>query len=195
MLRQAAERRAGGEPALLTDDELTARAKDGDQDAFSLLVARYEGRILRLAYHFTGDGNDARDVAQETFLRAYRYLHTVEGGRRMSAWLYAIARNAAIDALRRKKQNEALVGERSDDEVLGPDELAIRREEARVLQQAMHGMPAHYRDVLELRYMHGRRYREIAVALNLPIGTVKTHLRRAKQRLGQATAEQFRLAG
>jgi RNA polymerase sigma-70 factor (ECF subfamily) len=163
--------------------ELVDAARNGSSDAFGELVDRYRAPVVRLAYSLTHDPDEAKDIAQDAFLRAYRRLESFRPDRPFSRWLFVIARNASLDALRRRRRTERLPA--SDDSVpeLGPEDTAMRNDEAARLRAALDTLPAHYRTVLELYYESGLRYREIAEALGIPIGTVKTYIARAKRRL------------
>ncbi len=164
------------------DAELVEAARDGSLTAFDALVDRYRGAIVRLAFQMTHDLDEANDVAQDTFLRAFSRLDSYHPDRPFARWLFVIARNAALDALRRRKRTAPLDsdGEAMD---LGPEELAVRNDEAGRVHAALASLPSKHREALELYYLSGLRYREIADALHIPIGTVKTHISRAKRRL------------
>jgi RNA polymerase sigma-70 factor (ECF subfamily) len=166
------------------DSDLVDAARAGSEPAFELLVDRYRGPVVRLAYRLTHDADEAKDIAQDSFLRAYRRLGEFRPDRPFSRWLFVIARNAALDAIRRRRRAAALVitNESAVFEP-GPEELALRNDEALRVHTALEALPAKYRDVLELYYLSGLRYREIAIELAIPIGTVKTYISRAKRRL------------
>jgi RNA polymerase sigma-70 factor (ECF subfamily) len=162
---------------------LVEAARNGSAEAFGELVDRYRAPVVRLAYSLTHDPDDAKDIAQDAFLRAFRRMQSFQPDRPFSRWLFVIARNVSLDAIRRKRRSlTVLPSERSTPE-LGPEDWALRNDDAQRLREAMEGLPAHYRTVLELYYMSGLRYREIAEALEIPIGTVKTYITRAKRRL------------
>ena len=139
---------------------------------------------MRLAYRLTRDADEAKDIAQDAFLRAFRRLDDFRPERPFARWLFVIARNASLDTIRRRRRAVALAAE-SDDRVfeLGPEDVALRNDEAARIHVALEALPAKYRNVLELYYLSGLRYREIALALEIPIGTVKTYISRAKARL------------
>jgi RNA polymerase sigma-70 factor (ECF subfamily) len=153
-------------------------------DAFTMLVEYYQAPLVRLAYGILHDHDEASDVVQEAFLRAYRNIHAYHAGRSFERWLYAIARNAALDSYRRRRRAAAFAQHYDDAAVaLGPEDLAVRDDEATQIHDALGELPDRYRRALELYCVHDLRYREIADALGIPLGTVKTLISRAKRRL------------
>jgi RNA polymerase sigma-70 factor (ECF subfamily) len=165
------------------DRALVDAARAGSRDAFGVLVDRYRAPVVRLAYRLTRDADEAKDIAQDAFFRAYRRLSEFHPDRPFSRWLFVIARNASLDALRRRRRAAALGSGGEAPQEPGPEEIALRNDEAERVHQALEALPARYRQVLELYYGTGLRYREIADALGIPIGTVKTFLSRAKRQL------------
>lgn len=166
------------------DVALVDAARAGSDDAFGKLVVRYRAPVVRLAYRLTRDADEANDIAQDAFLRAYRRLPEFRPDRPFSRWLFVIARNASLDAIRRRRRAAVYVeSEERQPAAAGPEELALQSDEASRVHAALGSLPPKYRDVLELYYISGLRYREIALALGIPIGTVKTYISRAKRRL------------
>jgi RNA polymerase sigma-70 factor (ECF subfamily) len=189
---------ASGEPRLSgvpRDSALVDAARAGSELAFETLVDRYRAPVMRLAYRLTHDADEAKDIAQDSFLRAYRRLGEFHPDRPFGRWLFVIARNASLDAIRRRRRAATLLvtSENAGTEP-GPEEVALRNEEALRVHVALDALPARYREVLELYYLSGLRYREIALALEIPIGTVKTYISRAKQRLRVELEAPFALA-
>jgi RNA polymerase sigma-70 factor (ECF subfamily) len=165
-----------------SDDALVNAARAGSSDAFGELVDRYRAPVVRLAYRLTRDPDEAKDIAQDAFLRAYRRLGDFHPDRPFSRWLFVIARNASLDALRRRRRASNLSVEEPLPEP-SPEDEAMRRSDADSVHRALGGLPDKYRIVLELYYIDELRYREIADVLDIPIGTVKTYISRAKRRL------------
>lgn len=177
------------------DRALVDAARSGSVQAFEVLVDRYRAPVVRLAYHLTRDADEAKDIAQDSFLRAYRRLGQFHPDRPFARWLFVIARNASLDSIRRRRR-AALLVERDADAAFepGPEELALRKEDALRVHAALGALPPKYREVLELYYLSGLRYREIALELDIPIGTVKTYISRAKRRLREELASPVALA-
>jgi RNA polymerase sigma-70 factor (ECF subfamily) len=155
----------------------------GNSEAFASLVERYDRAVYHLAYRTLRDAEEARDVAQEAFFKSFRSLKTFKPGAKFSTWIFAIAYHACCDRLNRRKRysNEELP-ERADPGP-GPEREAIAADEARRLREAIDTLPEKYRTVITLYHLQGKQYEEIAQVLGLPLGTVKTHLFRAKDHL------------
>jgi len=199
-LRSTGEETLAEMPRLLIaaqerDGALVDAARAGSEAAFETLVDRYRAPVLRLAYRLTNDADEAKDIAQDAFLRAYRRLPEFQPERPFARWLFVIARNAALDAIRRRRRAATLgAGETNDRIEPGPEELALRNDEALRVHAALDALPPKYREVLELYYISDLRYREIAIELEIPIGTVKTYISRAKRRMREELATPQALA-
>lgn len=155
----------------------------GDSEAFAMLVGRYDRAVYHLAYRTMHDVEEARDVTQEAFFKAYRSLRTFKPGSKFSTWIFSIAYHACCDRLnRRKRYSNEEMPERADPGP-GPERTAIANEEAYRLRTAIDALPEKYRSVITLYHLQGKQYDEIAEVLGLPMGTVKTHLFRAKEQL------------
>ncbi len=174
-----------------TDEVLMNRAQIGDVRAFAELVQRYKDPMYNLAYRMLRDRQEAEDIAQETFLHVFRALNRFQTGERFSPWVYRIATNLCLDKLRRNKgmsiSLDAPMGPESDvylqvaDPGDGPDaalELSELRDD---VQRAVDALPERYRTIVILRHLHDRSYEEIAEIVDLPLGTVKTRLFRARE--------------
>lgn len=184
--RQAAARVS--EP--VDDGTLVAQTLGGRNDAFEELVGRYDRAVYHLSLKTLRDAEEAKDATQEAFLRAYRGLSTFRpGAAKFSTWLFSIAYHACCDRIaRRKRYTDGEVAERPDP-APGPEALAVARNEARMLRAAIDELPEKYRVVITLYHLQGRQYEEIAKVLDLPMGTVKTHLFRAKELLRRRLAD------
>lgn len=165
------------------DGELVAMTLGGNPEAFSLLVERYDRAVYHLAYRTLHNVEEARDATQEAFFKAYRSLRTFKPGAKFSTWIFAIAYHACCDRLARNKRysNEEMPDKA--DPAPGPEREAIALDEARRLRAAIDSLPEKYRTVITLYHLQGKQYEEIADVLGLPLGTVKTHLFRAKEQL------------
>src|SRR5689334_7593701 len=169
-----------------TDEELVALATAGDVDSFNQLVARWERPIFALAYRTLGREDDARDVVQDAFLRAYRGLRGFKGQAKFSSWLYRITLNLCRDWIRRERRAPiAQVPEGTDpvdlaDAQASPtesvEELVARREMSRAVARAMAELPEEQRTAILMKEYHGLTFQEIADQLNCPLSTVKTRL-------------------
>lgn len=176
-------------PSTFDDGSLVATAIAGSGDAFGILVERYERAVYHLCLRTMRDPEDARDCTQEAFFKAYRSLRTFKPGARFSTWIFAIAYHACCDRLAGRKRFTG--GELPDraDPAPGPAALLEARDDATALRTAIDALPEKYRTVVTLYHLQGRQYDEIARVLGLPMGTVKTHLFRAKDLLRKALAE------
>lgn len=165
------------------DSELVAMTLGGNSEAFSTLVERYDRAVYHLAYRTLHDVEEARDVAQEAFFKAFRSLRTFKPEARFSTWIFAITYHASCDRLNRRKRysNEELP-DRADP-AAGPEGQVLALDEASRLRAAIEALPEKYRTVITLYHLQGKQYEEIAGVLGLPMGTVKTHLFRAKEQL------------
>jgi len=169
-----------------TDEELVARATAGDVDSFNQLVSRWERTIYALAYRTLGREEDARDVVQEAFLRAYRGLRGFKGEAKFSSWLYRITLNLCRDWIRRERRAPVVQPPEGVDAVdladaqASPTEsvedLVARREMSRAVSRAMAELPEEQRTAIMLKEYHGLTFQEIADQLNCPLSTVKTRL-------------------
>ncbi len=165
------------------DGALVASAIAGDGEAFAALVRRYDRPVYHLAYRTLRDAEEARDVAQETFFKAYRSLRTFRPDAKFSTWLFSIAYHACCDRLNRRKRFSGEELPERADSTPGPEHCVIALDEAERLRDAIAQLPEKYRVVVTLYHLQGKQYDEIARVLGLPMGTVKTHLFRAKEQL------------
>ena len=171
------------------------QARAGSERACYLLVKRFERPIFSILLRMVRDRPTAEDLAQETFLRAFRSLSTYDTGRKLSSWLFTIAHNVAIDHLRKKKLATVPL-ETPDDtpepldtaatpESQSPERVAMRSAFRRAFETALGALRPEYAEVLVLRFQEGLAYDEIAAIVGLPLGTVKTHLYRARRALAR----------
>lgn len=168
--------------ALVIDDaKLVRRAAEGDRSAFGELLRRHQGKVRGLLLRLCGDACLADDLAQEAFLRAYRGLGGFQGRSAFSTWMYRIAYNVYLSQSGRRKRSDAIEAGYGDRRALVDAQSGCRSELRRDLEAAIAALPERYRGVVVLYYGEGVNYPEIAEILEIPIGTVKTHLHRAKR--------------
>ena len=182
-------------------DELNVihRAQQGDAEAFVGLVEAYQGPVYRLALGMGLSPHDAEEVAQETFVAAWRGLPNFRGDSKFFTWLYQLTHHAAIDFLRREKRHGDMMElsecpEISDGEDQ-PEEVAEKQEDKEAVVAAMQELTPEYREILLLRYMQELDYDEIAAVLSVPAGTVKSRLNRAKAQLKETLLQQGNFFG
>jgi RNA polymerase sigma-70 factor (ECF subfamily) len=182
-----------------TDEELVARSLRGDTDSFNQLIRRWERPIFALAYRTIGREEDARDVCQETFLRAFRALPRFRGHAKFSSWLYRIALNLCRDWIRRERRR-GFVQPPEESDLLelaaasGPSEsiedLVSRRDQIREIERAMALLPDEQRTAIVLKEYHGLTFQEIADLMDCPLSTVKTRLYQGLSVLRRELAKQ-----
>ena len=168
-----------------TDEDLVARSRGGDLESFNQLILRWERPIYAFAYRVIGREEDARDVCQDTFLRAFRSLPGFRGQAKFSSWLYQIAMNLCRDWMRRQRRAPTVqLPEGADLAELaaegGPvesiEDLVARRELSAVVEEAMALLPEEQRTAIVLKEYHGMTFQEIATLQGCPLSTVKTRL-------------------
>ena len=179
---------AAGRGAALTrtDQEIVQRCLSGDTDAYADLVERYGGRVYNVALRITHDPDAARDCAQDAFIRAYRALHQYDPSLPFGPWIFRITTNASLNFVQRGRGREITVEELPDDPApleAGPELTTVRKEDLEEVLAAMAELPPAYRAALTLRHIQELSYQEVADALGIPLGTVKTHLHRARAAL------------
>ena len=170
------------------DEDIIAKVLDGDTDAFSALVRRYQKRILRLGYGFFKDSDEAEDFAQDVFIKAFVALAGFKGRSSFSTWLTRIAYNAGINAKRKAGRYEPMDSDPVDVKSLSPEDAHIRAETAIALRTAMASLPEKYAVCLELYFKEGLKYEDIGEVTGFPVNTIKSHVFRAKRDLRKALA-------
>ncbi len=174
-----------------SDDQFVLRTVSGDASAFVTLVERYKRAVYSLAYRLLGNGADAEDAAQETFVRAYTRLSSYQVGSRFGSWLLSITSHWCIDFLRRRRAvslDELEVRPVADETSDHPEALALQSERRDEVQRWLGSLPAPYRSVLVLRYWHDLSYTEISETTGLPVSTIRMRLFRARQLLAKERA-------
>jgi RNA polymerase sigma-70 factor (ECF subfamily) len=177
-------------PSEQDDTHLVQASQQGDQDAFASLVQRHQRRVFNLVLRMLQDYEEANEITQEAFLAAWLGLSSFRGEARFATWLYRIAYNCALKQLERHKRErllrEAIEAEQILEEVnkqqQAKDILELRAQQT-IVREQLEKLPTKYRIVLILRHLQEMTYEEMADILSLPIGTIKTHLFRARHLL------------
>jgi len=189
------------------DATLVAQTREGDARAFGELVKRYEGKVFRLAQHVTQNREDAEDVLQETFLKAYEHLDQFRGDSKFYTWIVRIAVNQALMKLRRRKTDKAVsIDETIDtgeDNIVreiaaweeNPEEKFTREEMGEILNKAVQSLEPIYRSVFVLRDIEDLSTEETAEALDLSVPAVKSRLLRARLQLREKLTRFFKRKG
>jgi RNA polymerase sigma-70 factor (ECF subfamily) len=193
--------------ANIDESTLVAQAREGDTVAFGELVRRYEGRIFRLAQHITQNREDAEDVLQETFLKAYEHLDQFQGNSKFYTWIVLIAVNQSLMKLRRRKADRSVSLDETidtgEDNIVreiaawgeDPEERFSREELGELLDSAIQGLEPPYRSVFVLRDIEDLSTEETADSLGLSIPAVKSRLLRARLQLREKLTRQFKRKG
>ena len=167
---------------------------DGDANAFEEIVREYEKNVYNIALRMSGDREDALDISQESFLKAYHSLHSFRGDSKFSVWLYRIVSNTCLDFLRERKRRAEIPLVREDedgeteqadirDESLSPETLFEQKLTREALRRGLASLPEDQRRILLLREIQGFSYDEIGQILSLESGTVKSRIFRARRKL------------
>jgi len=185
----------------LPDADVVALAQQGRDAAFRELIRRYDRPVFSLIYRMVRDRELAEDLAQDTFIKVLNHIDRYRPEFKLSSWLFKIANNVAIDHLRRRQLDTVSIDgsphaltpdavEATSFDVVGDQESALDELEARELgtaiEQAITQLRPEYRSCIMLRHVEGRSYEEIAATLDLPLGTVKTYIHRARHELRRA---------
>lgn len=208
--REERNSKAKGEDSSMSlkDVELVARAQDGDQTAFEALVRQYQGKAYAIAYNMcSGDSEEARELTQEAFLRAFRSLKKFRGKSSFYTWFYRILINTCLDSRRRRSRWDGIFSfwRRDNREKESSDEISAKypdpgeysnpmaalnnKQLAQEIRRALSSLPEKQRVVFQLKVLHGMRIREIAKIMGSAEGTVKSHLFRATLFMREALQE------
>lgn len=177
------------------DFNLVVRAREGDQKAYADLMQRYKDSIYFMALKMVNNKEDAMDLTVETFAKAFEKLDKYQPEFAFSTWLFRVGTNNCIDFIRKKKLNTQSINGMVDDDgderplqiksdTLNPEEVSMKKEQTQTLKVLIDSLPSRYRNLIVLRYFDELSYEEIAEQLDLPLGTVKAQLFRARYLLG-----------
>lgn len=174
----------------LSDEQLVALTLQGEQAAFNILVERYQKQVFSLAYRLYNDYDEARDLAQEAFIRIYQQLPNFDQSRKFFPWMYRVAQNTCINVLHSLPKESLNLDEHyeryePEAEGIGSDPLKVleNREQADEFAQVLRDLPEQYRTVILLKYLEGLSYREISERLELTESTVEARLHRGRNYL------------
>lgn len=178
----------------LEDDKLVANAASGDQEAYKALLDKYETPLYYHLIKMVKDREQVRDLVQEAFMKAFDNLDSYNTNYAFSTWLYRITTNHAIDYLRKKKLQTLSIDEpvktkegemniQLEDEQSATDRSIMKKQRSSIIHKAIEELPEKYRVVIKLRHFEELSYDEISEQLDLPLGTVKAHIFRAREML------------
>jgi RNA polymerase sigma-70 factor (family 1) len=180
----------------LEDDQYVQRAIGGDQDAFKMLMNKYQKPLYYHIVKMVKNHEQVEDIIQESFVKAFSNLGSYNTNYAFSTWLYRITTNHTIDYLRKKKLQTTSINEpvRAKDgemqfQIVGSaetDRKIIRKERKKIVSEAIENLPEKYREVIQMRHLEEMSYQEISEELDLPLGTVKAHIFRAREMLYKA---------
>ncbi len=177
----------------MSDEELIAEVQQDNEEAFTLLVGRFKDPLTNYVYRFVGDRDDANDIVQETFVRAYRSRRSYKPAARVSTWIYTIASNLAKSFLRRRRLRAIVRFSRTQEEQAPVFEIADTAPPADALvdaslreeriHKALSALPTKYREIVVLRDIQELAYEEIVAITGLAMGTVKSRINRGRRML------------
>ena len=177
----------------LTDEQIAKNIQGGDSALFAVLIDRYEAKLMRYGRKFLREDDDVKDAVQETFIKTYMNIQSFDVDRRFSPWIYRIAHNEFVNALKKRKETVSL----SDVDAIFPhpvakekaDDGANSHELKRLLETGLAKLDAKYREPLVLYYFEDMDYKEIADILHLPVATVGVRLKRGREALLKEVGE------
>lgn len=178
----------------LSDNELIRIVREGNQERFVEVIDRYQGKLFAYLYRLIGNREEAQDLLQDVFIKAFRNLNSYDTERKFSSWIYRIAHNEAVNHIKRKSLKrfipwESITSTKDKLEASsieeGADKAWLRKEQGMEVEKAVKALPFKYRQVLVLRYYSDKSYEEISEILGRPVNTVGTLINRAKKKLAE----------
>jgi RNA polymerase sigma-70 factor, ECF subfamily len=176
----------------LTDNELVSLVAGGESEKYSEIIQRYQGKLFAYLFRLIGNREDAEDILQDVFVKAFRNLNSFDVDRKFSSWIYRIAHNEAVNYIKRKSLKrfiswESVVSTKdqidSSSTEEGADKVWIKKEISKEVEEAINKLSFKYKQVLVLRYYEDKSYEEIGEILGKPVNTVGTLIKRAKEKL------------
>jgi RNA polymerase sigma-70 factor (ECF subfamily) len=174
------------------DEYLIINAANGDRYSFEEIIKRYQKKVINLIYSFVNDTNEVEDIAQEIFLKIWKYAHDFKGQSKFSTWLYRIAVNSCLNYKKQKKvesesveKNENMLGINVNGNSISPEALIEKRELEVIIKEAIEKLPHRQRMALILSRFEGYSYKKIAEIMEVSLSSVETLLYRAKTNLGK----------
>ena len=179
-----------------TDESIALRVQQGDADAFGDLIERYDAKLMRYARKFLLDPDDAKDIVQDIFIKSYENIQSFDASRRFSPWIYRIAHNEFVNAL--KKRASRHIAFDIDIDTLFPhlaapdtaDSAALERDLRTSLERHLDKLSPKYRELLVLYYIEGMDYKEMSEILQIPISTVGVRLARGREALKKVVGDE-----
>ena len=173
------------------EEAIIRKCLDGDADSYSILVDRYKAMVYNVAYRMLGDGDSAKDIAQDSFIAAYAGLRQFRSSSKFSSWLYSIVLNKCRDHLRATKETVSTddIADLRPDSGISPEQAAAAGQSRDILQQALATLPEEYREVLILKHIEELDYREIAAITGMGITALKVRAHRAREMLRKSLEE------
>lgn len=178
----------------MSDNELVKLIREENPERYAEIIERYQGKLFAYLYRLVGSRDEAEDLLQDVFIKAYRNLQSYDAERKFSSWIYRIAHNEAVNHIKRRSLKrfipwEDVTATKDKLEMSSVDEDAetswIRKETGQEVDQAINRLPFKYRQVLVLRYYSDKSYEEISAILGRPVNTVGTLINRAKKKLSE----------
>ncbi|MGI5824296.1 MAG: RNA polymerase sigma factor [Bacillota bacterium] len=179
----------------LPDEALVTEVLNGNDDAFRVLIEKYQKPIFNMAFRMCGDYDEAADLAQEAFLQIYRALDKYDSDKKFFSWMYRVSHNICVNVLNKKPKNTVSMDEVQENRLYNEDSLAqpekyySNRELRASIDAAILNLPDTYHDVIYLRFVNNLSYQEIADAMGLPISTIETRIYRGKALLQKELKE------
>ncbi len=199
--RPSQEMSAAKQQAAAEDRALVRRVQRGDASAFNDLIIKYEKVVFNFSYRLTQNYDDANDVAQDAFIRAYNAINSFRGDAAFSTWIFRITTNVFLDERKKRRahpqqsldeyasQEEQREGMQVEDPGPTPEELVTEKDRQRILSEAVQSLPEYQRTMVVLYHQQQKSYEEIAEIMEMPIGTVKSRLNRARIALKEKLQE------